>query len=144
MLIMPPFTQTKRAMKRCLFPLGIGYLAAVLEDKGILVETLDCIVEGYEEETYHDDGEMTFGLKDSDIEKRIQDFKPGFVGVSCLISRQIHNAYKICKITKQVDSKIQTIIGGCHPSALPNHVIDKPEIDHVVIGDGENAILRYL
>jgi len=144
MLIMPPFTQTKRAMKRCLFPLGIGYLAAVLEDKGILVKPLDCIVEGYEEETYHDDGEMTFGLKDSDIEKRIQDFKPGFVGVSCLISRQIHNAYKICKITKQVDSKIQTIIGGCHPSALPNHVISNPDIDHVVIGDGENAILKIV
>lgn len=144
MLVMPPFTQTSQAMKRCLFPLGISYLAAVLENRGINVKTLDCIVDGYDVETYHDDGEMTFGLKDNDIKKKIQDFKPDFVGVSCLLSRQAHNAHRICKISKEVDSKIQTIMGGCHPSALPNHVISDPNVDHVVIGDGENAILQIV
>ena len=144
MLIMPPFTQTRQAMKRCLFPLGIGYLSAVLEREGIIVETLDCIVEGYDTEVYHEDGEITFGLKDGDIEKRIRDFKPDIVGVSCLLSRQRHNAHRMCQLAKKVDPKIQTIMGGAHPSALPEYVIADPDVDNVVIGDGEVAILKII
>jgi radical SAM superfamily enzyme YgiQ (UPF0313 family) len=144
MLIMPPFTQTKQAMKRCLFPLGIGYLAAVLEREGVIVETLDCIVEGYDTEVYHRNGEITFGLKDSDIRNKIQRFKPDFVGVSCLLSRQAHNAHRMCKLAKEVNPKIQTIIGGAHPSALAEYVIEDPNVDNVVIGDGETAIIKIV
>lgn len=144
MLIMPPFTQTRQAMKRCLFPLGIGYLAAVLEKEGVIVETLDCIVEGYDTEVYHEDGEITFGLKDSDIKSRIKDFEPDFVGVSCLLTRQEHNARRMCQLAKEVDPKIQTITGGAHPSALPEHVIADRDIDNVVIGDGETVILKII
>jgi radical SAM superfamily enzyme YgiQ (UPF0313 family) len=143
-LVMPPFTQTKQAMKRCIFPLGIGYLAAVLEKEGIIVETLDCIAEGYDSEVPHEDGELTFGLKDSDIKNRILDFKPDFVGVSCLLSRQEHNTRRVCQIAKEVDPRTQTIVGGAHPSALPEYVISDPNIDNVVLGDGETAILKII
>jgi len=141
---MPPFTQTRQSMKRCLFPLGIGYLSAVLENEGFDVTVLDCIVEGYEEENNHGNGEITFGLKDAEIRRRIKEFAPDFVGISCLLSRQVHNAYRICSIAKEVNENIQTISGGCHPSALPNQVISNANVDHLVIGDGENAILQIV
>lgn len=144
MLVMPPFTQTKQAMKRCLFPLGLGYLSSVLEQEGFDVNVLDCIVEGYNVETYHDNGELTFGLKDDDIKKNIQYFMPDYIGVSVLISRQAHNAHRICKIAKEINSDIQTIMGGCHASVLPNEVLQDTNVDHVVIGDGENALLGIL
>ncbi|MCP4613448.1 MAG: B12-binding domain-containing radical SAM protein [Planctomycetes bacterium] len=144
MLILPPFTQTKQAMKRCLFPLGIGYLSAVLEKEGFDVNALDCIVEGYDVEVYHDNGELTFGLKDEDIKENIQQFMPDHIGVSALISRQAHNAHRVCKIAKEINSDIQTIMGGGHASVLPNEVLEDTNIDHVVIGDGENALLRIL
>lgn len=144
MLIMPPFTQTKQAMKRCLLPLGIAYLATVLEKRGILVKVLDCIVEGYNTEVYNDDGELTFGLKYNEIKERILDFNPDYVGVSCLISRQAYNAHRVCEIVKEINPKIKTIMGGCHPSALPEQVISDSNVDNVVIGDGENAILRII
>lgn len=144
MLIMPPFTQTREAMKRCLFPLGIGYLTAVLEKEGIIVEGLDCIVEGYDIETSHDNGEMTFGLPDSEIGKRIEDFNPDFVGVSCLLTRQAHNAHRMCKLAKEIDPRIQTIVGGSHPSALPERVLADPNVDHIVIGEGEVALLEII
>ena len=35
-------------------------------------------------------------------------------------------------------------MGGCHPSVLPNEVISNKNVDHVVIGDGENAIRRIV
>ncbi len=143
-LIMPPFTQTKQAMKRCLLPLGIAYIAAVLDRRGMLVKVLDCIVEGYNTEVYNDDGELTFGLKDSEIMERILDFNPDYVGVSCLISRQAYNAHRVCKIAKEINPKINTIMGGCHPSALPEQVVVDPNVDNVVIGDGENGILQII
>ncbi|MBA7509007.1 2-hydroxyethylphosphonate methyltransferase [subsurface metagenome] len=144
MLVMPPFTQTKQAMKRCLLPLGIAYLAAILESRGILVKVLDCIVEGYNTEVYNDGGELTFGLKYNEIKERISDFNPDYVGVSCLISRQAHNAHRVCEIAKESNPKIKTIMGGCHPSALPEQVISDSNVDNVVIGDGENAILHII
>jgi anaerobic magnesium-protoporphyrin IX monomethyl ester cyclase len=144
MLIMPPFTQTRQAMKRCLFPLGIGYLAAVLEREGISVAALDCIVEGYDTEIPAEGGEITFGLTDDEIRGRIREFQPDFVGVSCLLSRQAHNAYRMCRLAKEVCPDVQTIMGGAHPSALPEQVIASPEVDHAVISDGENAILKII
>ena len=144
MLIMPPFTQTRQAMRRCIFPLGIGYLASMLEQEGFNVVALDCIVEGYNTIRYNGTKELTFGLDDSSIKKEIQHFMPDYVGVSVLISRQIYNAYRICKIAKEVSPKIETIMGGCHPSVLPDEVLDDFNVDHVVIGDGENAILQIV
>ena len=144
MLILPPFTQTKQAMKRCIFPLGIGYLAAVLEAEGMIVETLDCIVEGYNSVIVHNNGDITYGLKDNEILNRIKKFKPDFVGVSCLLSRQAHNAHRICRIVKEANQNIITIMGGCHPSVLPETVIRDENVDNVVIGDGEYAILKII
>jgi len=143
MLIMPPFTQTCQAMKRCIFPLGIGYLSAVLEREGFDVMPLDCIVEGYDTTTYNGN-ELTFGLKDDDIKKKIQYFMPDYVGVSVLISRQADNAHRICKIAKEINPNIETIMGGCHPSVLAREVLNDPNVDHVVVGDGENALLRII
>lgn len=144
LLIIPPFTQTKQAKKRCIFPLGIGYLSAELEKEGFDVKILDCIVEGYNNEIRHDDGEITFGLIDDDIRKRIRQFMPDFVGVSASISRQAHNAHKVCKIAKEVNPNIQIIMGGCHASVLPNEVLKDNNVDHVVVGNGEKALVRIL
>lgn len=143
LFVMPPFTQSKRAMKRCLFPLGLGYLAAILEKENIEVETLDCAAEGHSVETKHGE-EITFGLCDDEIVKRIMKSKPTHVGVSSLMSRQFHNAKRICKITKEIDSNIQTIVGGTHPSALSELTIADPNIDTVVIGEGESVIVDVI
>jgi len=143
MLIMPPFTQSSKSMRRCLFPLGIGYLAGMLEQGGFDVLPLDCIVEGYDTIKYNGD-ELTYGLSTHDIKNRIKSFMPDYVGVSVLISRQARNAHNICKLAKEVNPKVETIMGGCHPSVLPNEVISDPNVDHVVIGDGENAILKIV
>jgi len=143
MLIMPPFTQDRQSMKRCLFPLGIAYLSSVLERAGLNVMPLDCIVEGYDNE-YIDGNDITFGLSDDDIKRKIKCFMPNFVGVSVLISRQAENAHRICRLAKEVNSNIQTIMGGCHPSVLPNETLADPNVDHIVIGAGENALLRII
>jgi len=84
---------------------------------------------------------LTYGLSTDDIKSRIKSFMPDYVGVSVLISRQADNAYNMCKLAKEVNPNIQTIVGGCHPSVLPNEVLSDSNVDHVVVGDGEKAIL---
>ncbi len=138
MLIVPPFTQTKKAMKRCVFPLGIGYLAAVLEQKGVDVKALDCIAEGYGTEIDAGNGEITFGLAEAEIEQEIKEFNPDFVGVSCLMSRQSHNAHKVCAIAKKINPKV------IHVSALPHQIIKDENVDYALIGDAEETIMDVL
>ena len=143
MLIMPPFTQSKQSMRRCLFPLGIGYLSAVLSAEGFDVLPLDCIMEGYDTIRY-DDNELTYGLCDFEIKNRIKSFMPDYIGVSALISKQAKNAHRVCKLAKEVNPNIETIMGGGHPSAVPDQVLSDPNVDHVVVGDGEVALLQIV
>lgn len=143
MLIMPPFTQDKQAMKRCLFPLGIGYLSSILEREWVDVIVLDCIVEGYDIESFNGN-DITFGLTDNEIKESIKKFMPNYVGVSALISRQAENALRVCKLAKEVSLNIETIMGGCHPSVLSNETLSDPNVDHVVIGEGEDALLKII
>ena len=141
LLIMPPFTQSKKAMKRCIVPLGLAYIAAVLENNGIVTKILDCMVEGYHNEVTENDNRITYGLFDFEIKRRIKDFNPDFVGVSCLMSAQAKNAHRMCRLAKEVSANIQTIMGGCHPAALPFETLKDPNVNHVVLGEGEQSML---
>jgi len=127
-------------MKRCVFPLGIGYLATVLELKGYDVKIIDSVVEGYTEEREEENGEITFGLSDTEIEKRIKEYEPDIIGVSCLMTKQSSNAHNICRIAKKVNPKIKTIMGGTHVSALAEEVIKDKNVDCAVVGDAEETI----
>jgi anaerobic magnesium-protoporphyrin IX monomethyl ester cyclase len=143
MLIFPPFSQPASSKKRCLVPLGIAYIGAYLRDNGINVRILDCVVEGYDNNNIQN-GINTFGLSWEDIEKEIKLFKPQFVGVSCLMTSQRHNAVKVCQIAKKINKKIHTFMGGCHPSAMPDEVLSHKEVDSVIIGEGELASLKII
>ncbi len=138
LLVFPPFTQPTVALKRCMVPMGIAYIAAYLRQHGHEVKILDTVVEGYSNDVV-DGTSRTFGLSDDEIQFRIQAYKPEFVVVSCLMTQQFPNALRVCRIAKNYGA--HTIIGGCHPSAFPQEVLAHSEIDTVVVGEGEQAVL---
>lgn len=140
MLIFPPFTQPTQSKKRCLVPLGIAYIGAYLRERDIEVKLLDCVVEGYDNDVIDDD-KITFGLSIDDIKKQIKEFNPDFVGISCLMTLQFNNALNVCKVVKEINSDIHVVMGGCHPSVFSEEVLSHPEIDSVVVGEGEQAML---
>lgn len=140
MLIFPPFSQPKNSKKRCLVPLGLAYIGAYLEEKGIQVKILDSVVEGYNTDLIKNDT-RTFGLSLEEIAGEIQEFAPEVLGVSCLMTQQRNNAFAICQIAKNLDPSIFTIMGGAHPSALPDEVLKNENVDAVVVGEGEKAML---
>lgn len=63
-----------------------------------------------------------------------------FVGISCN-SLTYENALHIAKIAKQQGAEV--ILGGAHPTFAGRQIIgNRPFIDGVVYGDGEEALLR--
>lgn len=144
MLISPPCTQDKKAMKRCLFPLGLGYLASVLEKEGHKVGVVDCLVEGYDKELDLGNGDIRIGISFDELFERIKAFVPDIVGVSCIMSRQAANAHKVCEVAKRVNHNITTIMGGTHVSALPEQVIKDANVALALVGDAEVTLPKII
>ena len=144
LLINPPQTQPRQSAKRCIVPMGLAYIAAYLEKRGHEVKITDCIVEGYDTELYHEDGQMTFGLQENDIKQIVSDFKPTFVGVSAMMSSEAHNTFNVCKWVKEVNQNIQTVLGGAHASVMKEKLFEDKNINHIVVGEGEESMLRIV
>lgn len=143
LLIQSPFTVLRTETKKCHPPLGLAYLAAVLkENHEVLI--LDALAEGYEREEVIDKKYLRYGLPFEEIKKKIAGFRPDVVGISCLFSAQSDNVHKMCGIIKEIDKRIVTILGGAHPSALPEEVLKDNNVDFAVIGEGEIILKRLL
>jgi anaerobic magnesium-protoporphyrin IX monomethyl ester cyclase len=125
-------------------PLGLGYVGAVLENRGIEVRIVDCLIEGWHrrEEVTHNI--VRIGLSFKDIEDIISDFHPDIVGVNSLFTKQRENAHHIYGIAKRLDSNVTTIAGGAHPTVMPELVMSDPNVDFVVIGEGEDTIIKLV
>ena len=95
-------------------PLELEYLAGAI-DKKHEVEILDLILEDI-------------------LEKKIIQFKPDILGTSSYITG-VNQVNTICKITKNIDSKIITVVGGVHASLNPDDY-ESESIDYIIRGEG--------
>jgi hopanoid C-3 methylase len=95
-------------------PLELEYLAGAIEKKHE-VEILDLILENI-------------------LEKKIKQFKPDILGTSSYITG-VNEVKSICERSKNVDSKIITVVGGVHASLNP-HDYESKSIDHIIRGEG--------
>ena len=143
MLIQPPYIILDTEAKSCHPPLGLAYIAASLKDRHE-IKVLDAIAEGFYSERPEANGYTTYGLSFESIREEIKAFNPDAVGVSCLFSTQAKNVHRIFALTKELNSKIITIVGGAHPSAMPKEVLTDRNIDYVVIGEGEETVRELL
>lgn len=110
-------------------PMGILYLAAVLEKHGIKVKIID-------------DLDASISLKE--ILKEIKKLKPKIIGISSTTS-QIKSSVEIAKAIKtKVDKNIQIGIGGCHVSADPDLLKRYHFFDFGVLGEGEKIFLELV
>jgi magnesium-protoporphyrin IX monomethyl ester (oxidative) cyclase len=146
LLIQPPLTtQTDLSSepKGVHPPLGLASLAAAIE-KDYDVSILDAVVEGYETEVKLEKNIIRFGLTFEEIIERINVLKPDVVGVSNLFSSGTREALQAVKLVKDVDPDIITVMGGPHPSALPEDILSHEEVDFVIMGEGEYSFRDLL
>ena len=117
-------------------PIGIAYIAAYLRKhrhEVTLIERRSLIGKRYA----LSQDEM---LNKLTIEK-LQTIKPDYVGITAT-TPLILDAYETARVVKKYNKNISVIVGGCHPTALPETTLNEcPEIDVVVIGEGELTML---
>lgn len=102
-------------------PLGLLYIAAVLENEGYKVQVFDPLPEE-KEECFHN----------------IRKFDPDIVGITST-TPQTSEALKLAKDLKKIDNDVKIIMGGVHPTFVPKEVIVNEQVDYVVIGEGERC-----
>src|SRR3989344_1006311 len=130
LLVSTRYTLFKDDVRRCVAPIGLAYLAAFLEKDGYEVKILDAAAEGYDNVKVH--GEfLTYGLDDEEIRKKIVEFKPDVVGVSCIFSTQYENVKKALKLVKDIDPNIITMVGGSHPTYAVDEVLNLGNVDYI-------------
>jgi len=150
LLIEPPKTVAKELMKNARPtvqpPIGLTYIAALLEANKYNVKILDAIIEDplCWKGTMLDENTLRFGLTNDQIRQVIFEYQPDVVGVSCVISIKYNDAKNICKIAKEVMPDCITIMGGAHPTFNIEAVLSDPNLDGVVMGEGDISCLEMI
>ena len=124
-------------------PIGLAYIAAELLKGGHEVDILDALAEGWNNHCKMGDI-IHIGLKNEEIFSEISKFNPDVVGISAPFSLQIRSALEIAKITKEVNKEIHTVLGGHHATIQPVGVVSHPDVDFVVLGEGEITTLELI
>jgi len=109
-------------------PLGVAYLAAVLREEGVEVDILDSTFWSSPLDKY---GRL-FGSRRYDI-----------VGISCMTS-MVRDALEVAKAAKGANPRCLVVVGGPHPTVMPEHVLSSPFVDAVAIGEGERTIIELV
>ncbi len=143
MLVEPGMVMPKDSIRRIGEPLGLLYVGAFLEKSGYEVKILDSSAEGYYNITDIGDGYIRYGLNDDEIMKTIEDFMPDVLGVSSLFSARMSETLKICGLAKKIGN-ITVVVGGLHPSLYPQEVLGDPNVDCVIMWEGEYRFARFL
>jgi anaerobic magnesium-protoporphyrin IX monomethyl ester cyclase len=121
-------------------PLGLLYIAAVLDKAGYEAEILDAFITDSSFRKIGDIIEvgMPFGSMMEEIRRR----KPDIVGIANPFTCQVENAIRVANIVKEMDPSILTVVGGPHVTAMPIEFLKKAKnIDIAVIGEGEHTML---
>ena len=109
----------------CAPPLGLAYIAAVLEQDNISVELIHC---------------NGMGVTWKELPGLIKRASPDIVGTGAM-TPLFSGALKTVAIAKEVDPGITTVVGGSHATFLYKEVLQHAAIDIVVRGEGEETIL---
>lgn len=118
-----------RALFTNAMPLGICYLAAVLERAGIEVGLLDAAAEQFSHE---------------DVYCYIKKGKFDVVGITAT-TNGFFRALGLAKVLKKhAGSSLPVLLGGPHMSDLPHHAMSYNCFDYGAIGEAEDTILELL
>ena len=144
LLIFAPVIFSCESPKQIMPPLGISYIGAFLRND-YEVRLLDAAIEGYNQEISITEGFMCYGLSVEQIKRKIEEFTPDVVGISCIYSNQFKVVADICCSVKSVSADILTVVGGAHPTFLPEDCLKFcPSIDFIILGEGEVTFKNLL
>jgi len=107
-------------------PLILGYIASVLMKEDYQVSAVDFNISGLNP------------IRAGNI---IKSEQPKIVAIFASTEPYL-NALKIARIAKEVDPDIHIVMLGPHPSIMYDETIAEPDVDYIVRGEGEFAMLE--
>lgn len=107
-------------------PIGLGYLAAILRERGHKAYIIDCAI-----------------LKQSysQILSQIKQINPDVIGITALSSYYSEMRNLSIAVRKL---GLPIILGGVHATALPELSLKECRAEFVVVGEGELTILELI
>lgn len=145
-LIKPSLIFSKNSYSTPLtLPIGLAYMAAVLEKSGYRVKILDCPSIGLNEIHLTPDGR--FKLQGLDQNKSIEMIDPetDIIGIANMFSQEWPHVRNYIRKVRQAFPNTKIIVGGEHPTAMPEYSLrDCPAVDYLVIGEGELTLLELV
>ena len=132
LLINPPFEQEEESVGRTksikkvlniVPPLGIAYIASVLEKMGVEVRIIDCAV----------------GLSFEDLFKMVAKESPDVIGITSTTPAFV-KAKRLASFIRKQFPETRILIGGAQVTALPHETMETGLFDIGIIGEGELTI----
>jgi anaerobic magnesium-protoporphyrin IX monomethyl ester cyclase len=107
-------------------PLGLAFVAASLEKAGYQAAILD-----------------NYNLKKpiEEVKKELKRLEPEIVGITCG-SVTYRRCIETAQAIKKVLPSCKVVIGGWQPTYMPESLLQYPEIDYLVMGEGEQAMVQ--
>lgn len=145
-LIKPPIVFSKNSYSTPLtMPLGLTYLAAVLEKADYQVRILDCPGLDPDRITFSSSGR--FKIQGLDVKQSLELIDPcsDIIGISIMFSQEWPFISDYIRKIRQGFPRATIVAGGEHATALPEYTLrDCKEIDFVISGEGEMAFLEFV
>jgi anaerobic magnesium-protoporphyrin IX monomethyl ester cyclase len=120
-------------------PLGLMYIAAVLEQSGYNCEILDAFMT---DDPFLKEGKiLRVGMSIEQLKVQVRSRKPDIIGIAGPFTCQIEHSLRVSALAKEVDSSILTVVGGPHVTVVPKGFLEEAkDVDIAVTGEGEYAM----
>ncbi len=132
LLINPPLiksgTNVWRHIDSCTPPYGLAILAAILAENDINVQILEC---------------NALRIPINQLEASLPSINFEVVGITASTAL-FHNSMEAARLCRKCYPKATIIMGGVHPTVLPEQCLENNSIDLVVRGEGEKSFLRLV
>ncbi|MFC1679208.1 B12-binding domain-containing radical SAM protein [Elusimicrobiota bacterium] len=111
------------------FTPAICYLAPILKKYGLEVEIVEANIDN---------------LTADQVRDRIRKFAPDVVGITNMSLEYWRQAHFCAALAKEVSRDITVVMGGVHPTTMPEKVMGDENIDHVILSEGEDRLVSFL
>ncbi len=120
-------------------PLGLGYLSAYLKPRGYEVRVFDAnliAIKGIALRQLNGVAEA-----ERELMARVDEFDPDLVGISCLFHYTSGVAHRLAGLLKK--NRI-VVMGGAYPTISPEAALNDPNVDFIIMGEGEVPFFNLL
>ncbi|MDD2889661.1 MAG: radical SAM protein [bacterium] len=121
------------------------YLGAVLQKEGFTnIKIINCIADK-DMHTARNREFIRTTIPAPKLAKKIKDFNPDVIGITCMYSQNLPEAVSVAWIAKKVFPNVPVILGGVHITGQPIETLKKYNcFDVGVVGEGEKTIVELI